>query len=84
MLVGRAVASVSNLCDLDLVVVGGSVALGYGETFFAAAQRELSSRAGLSYSRDCRVVPVGLGAHTPLFGAAAVAIRATGLAGWPR
>src|SRR5437667_83442 len=30
-LVGRAVASVCNLLDLPLAVVGGSVALGFGE-----------------------------------------------------
>lgn len=83
MLVGRAVASVANLCDLDLVVVGGSVALGYAETFFSAAQRELSARTGLSYSKDCRIVPVARGAHTPLLGAAAVAMRSMGVAGWP-
>ncbi|MEZ5250712.1 MAG: ROK family protein [Ilumatobacteraceae bacterium] len=33
-LVGRAVASSCNLLDLDLVVVGGQVALGFGATFF--------------------------------------------------
>ncbi len=38
MLVGRAVASVANLLDLPLAVVSGSVALGFGEPFFAAAQ----------------------------------------------
>ena len=37
-LVGRAVAIASNLLDLRLAVVAGSVALGYGEPFFAAAQ----------------------------------------------
>ena len=36
-LVGRAVASVANLLDLRLAVVAGSVALGFGETFFDAA-----------------------------------------------
>jgi glucokinase len=82
-LVGRAVASVANLCDLDLVVIGGSVALGYGGSFFTAAQRELSARARLSYTKSCRIMPVGLGAHAPLFGAAAVAIRSTGIAEWP-
>ncbi|MEJ7583188.1 MAG: hypothetical protein WKF43_03695 [Acidimicrobiales bacterium] len=37
-LVGRAVASVANLLDLGLATVAGSVALGFGEPFFAAAQ----------------------------------------------
>ncbi|HWI04977.1 MAG TPA: ROK family protein, partial [Acidimicrobiales bacterium] len=34
-LVGRGVASAANLLDLRLAVVAGSVALGYGEPFFA-------------------------------------------------
>lgn len=74
-MVGRAVASVANLLDLELAVVGGSVALGYGDTFFAAARVELAERARLAFSRKCRIEPVGLGASAPLVGAAAVAIR---------
>ena len=70
-LVGRAIASVASLLDLDLAVVGGSVALGFGSRFFDAAQRELSARARLSFSSRCRVTPVGLGELAPLVGAAA-------------
>jgi glucokinase len=75
-LVGRAIASVASLLDLDLVLVGGSVALGFGEPFFDAAQRELSARARLSFVRSCRVAPVGLGELAPLVGAGALAMRA--------
>lgn len=78
VMVGRAVASVANLLDLELAVVGGSVALGYGEPFFEAANRELRQRARLSFSSHARIVPVGLGADGPLVGAAAVAWRAAG------
>ena len=48
-LVGRAVASVANLLDLRLAVVAGSVALGFGPTFFDAANLELAAlrRAGV-------------------------------------
>jgi glucokinase len=74
-MVGRAVASVANLLDLELAVVGGSVALGYGDPFFAAARVELAERARLAFSRRCRIEPVGLGASAPLVGAAAVAMR---------
>ena len=84
MLVGRAVASVANLLDLDLAVVGGSVALGFGEPFFSAAQSELTERARLDFSRGCRVVPVGLGGLAPLVGAAAVAMRHRGASGMPQ
>ena len=77
-LVGRAVASVANLLDLRLAVVAGSVALGFGEPFFAAAQAELDARARLSFSQGARIVPAGLGADGPLVGAAAVGWRALG------
>ena len=77
-LVGLAVASVANLLDLPLAVVGGSVALGYGPPFFAAAQAELSARARLDFSRHARIVPAGLGAEGPLVGAGAVGWRGLG------
>jgi glucokinase len=73
--VGRAVASVANLLDLDLAVVGGSVALGFGAPFYAAARAELAERARLSFSKQCRLVPAGLGEFAPLVGAGAVAMR---------
>ena len=53
-LVGRAVASVANLLDLRLAVVAGSVALGFGEPFFAAAQAELDRSACLDFSLGAR------------------------------
>ncbi len=75
-LVGRAVASVANLLDLHLALVAGSVALGFGAPFFAAAQQELDERARLDFSRGTVVRPAGLGADGPLVGAAAVARHA--------
>lgn len=77
-LVGRAVASVANLLDLRLAVVAGSVALGYGEPFFAAAQAEVDAQARLTFSTRARIVPAGLGAAGPLVGAAAVGWRGLG------
>jgi glucokinase len=74
-LVGRAVASVVSLLDIRLTVVAGSVALGYGEAFFAAAQRELEVRTGLSFTDGARIAPAGLGDAGPLVGAAAVGWR---------
>jgi glucokinase len=73
MLVGRAVASVASLLDLRLAVVAGSVALGFGAPFFAAAQAELDRRARLAFAAGARIVPAGLGSDAPLVGAAAVA-----------
>jgi glucokinase len=79
-LVGRAVASVVALLDLHLALVGGSVALGYGDDFFRAAQQELSERARIGFADGARIQPVGLGDEGPLVGAAAVARRGLGLA----
>jgi glucokinase len=75
MLVGRAVADVANLLDIRLAVVSGSVALGFGEPFFAAAQEELDARACLDFSRGARIVPGALGADGPLVGAACLTLR---------
>lgn len=76
MLVGRGVASVANLLDVELAVVAGSVALGFGSVFFEAAQEEIALRSRLDFSRSTRIVPGGLGPHGPLVGAAAVGRRA--------
>ena len=75
-LVGRAVASVVSTLDLELVTVAGSVALGFGAPFFAAANDELRGRAGLSFTRATAIVPAGLGAAGPLVGAGAVGFEA--------
>src|SRR5271166_5651151 len=71
-LVGRAVATVANLLDRRLALVGGSVALGYGARFFLAAQRELDDRARIEHARGCRIELAGLGEEGPLVGAAAI------------
>ena len=68
-MVGRAIGSVVNLLDLPLAVVSGSVALGFGDVFFRAAQTELEARCGLEFTHGARVVPGGLGDEGPLIGA---------------
>ena len=78
-LVGRAAATVCNLLDLELVVVGGGVALGFAATFFNSAQEELSADARLPYSKQTRITPTRLGDRGPLIGAGAVGIK-----GWGR
>ena len=74
-LVGRGVASVCNLLDLQLVCVGGSVALGFGATFFNSAQRTLDELCGLEFSRGARIIPSRLADQGGLIGAAAVGWR---------
>jgi len=77
-MVGRAVASVATLLDLRLAVISGSVALGFGEAFFAAARVELERRARLDFARGVEIVPGALGPDGPLVGAAAVGWRGLG------
>jgi len=74
-LVGRGVASVCNLLDLQLVCVGGSDALGFGATFFNSAQRTLDELCGLEFSRGARIIPSRLADQGGLIGAAAVGWR---------
>lgn len=76
--VGRAVASVANLLDLQLACVAGSVALGFGAIFFDAAQAEIERSARISHARGTVIRPGGLGPDGPLVGAGAVAWRALG------
>jgi glucokinase len=75
---GRGIASVANLLDLRLAVVSGSVALGWGEPFFRAAQASIDESACLDFSRGTRVVPGALGSDGGLVGAAAVGWRGLG------
>jgi glucokinase len=81
LLLGRALTSVMALLDLRLATVAGSVALGFGAPFFAAAQAELDRHARIEYLHEPTVVPGGLGAEGPLVGAAAVGLRALQLGG---
>jgi glucokinase len=75
LLVGRAVASLAAIVDFRLAVIGGSVALGFGEPFFAAAQAEVAQRARLPFTEGLEIRRVGLGELSPLVGAAALARR---------
>ncbi len=77
-MVGRGIGSVANLLDLKLAVVAGSVALGYGEPFFAAAQAEIDRVARLQHSTGTVIRRAALGADGPLVGAAAVGFRGMG------
>lgn len=79
-LVGATVAQAVTLLDLNLVLVAGSVALGYGEDFFGPAQEALNRHVGMTYTTGVRIAPAGLGARAPLIGAAGIA-RSRGLFG---
>ncbi len=79
MLVGRAISSVAVLLDLRLAVVSGSVALGFGEPFFRAAQSEMDQLCRIEYAQGARVVPGGLDDRGPLVGAARVGLYGAGV-----
>ncbi|MEM7274444.1 MAG: ROK family protein [Actinomycetota bacterium] len=78
VMVGQAAGSVANLLDLRLVLVAGSVALGFGEPFFAAAQAEMDRVCRLAFTLGARIEPAGCGDDGPLVGAAAVGFRGLG------
>ena len=77
-LLGQGLGSVVNLLDLELVAVGGSVALGYGGPFFSAVARGLHTTSHLAVAQRCRIEPVGLGQSGPLVGAGGLAWQRLG------
>lgn len=78
LLLGRALAMVGVVCDVPWAVVGGSVALGFGEPFFSALNDELGRRARLPFVAGMHVERAHLGASAPLIGAAALARQLAG------
>jgi glucokinase len=68
---GRAIASVAALTSLERVIVGGSVARGWGEPFFDATRREFAERSRLGFTQSVTIEPAG--ERSGLLGAAALA-----------
>ncbi len=74
-LVGQAVSTVAALLDFDRCFVAGSVALGFGDVFFRAANDSVAQWARIEHARTLRIEPSALRADGPLLGAACVAWR---------
>jgi glucokinase len=74
-LVGRAVGTLASVLDFDRCFIAGSVALGFGDEFFDAANRGARSMAMMEYSAQLEVRPSGLGGDGPILGAALVGWR---------
>ncbi len=68
---GIAIASATNLCDLEVVSIGGGLSQA-GALIFDPLQEALDAHTGLEFARQVRVVPAALGQHAGLIGAAAL------------
>ncbi|MBW4029851.1 MAG: ROK family protein [Acidobacteria bacterium] len=76
VLVGRAIGTLASVLDFNHCYIAGSVALGFGDEFFATAWASARELATMVYSRSLEVRRSGLGADGPLLGAACVAWQA--------
>ncbi len=73
---GRMIASVEALCDLELVVIGGSVGLRAWDLIERQLADELRAAARIEFTRDLQVTQSALGERAGLLGAAALALGA--------
>ncbi len=72
-LVGRALGTLGAVLDVTHFYVAGSVALGYGEPFFAVANAAAREAAAIDFARELVIDRSGLGGDGPILGAACVA-----------
>jgi glucokinase len=68
---GIAIASATNLCDLEVVAIGGGLSQA-GALIFDPLQEALAAHTKLGFARQVRAVPAALGQHAGLVGAAAL------------
>jgi glucokinase len=73
--VGVAVASAANLCDLDVVTIGGGLSQA-GPLLFGPLEEALREHARMDFSARVRVLPAGLGQDAGLIGAAGLILAA--------
>src|SRR5439155_22268891 len=73
--VGRGIASAAALVDLELVVLGGSVALRAWDLLGPPLEATLRASAQLDFTRALRVVLAELGDQAGLMGAALLAFQ---------
>jgi glucokinase len=72
---GIAIASAAQLCDLEVVAIGGGLAQA-GPLLFDPLEEALRTHAGLPSARDVPVVAAALGQSAGLIGAAALILAA--------
>jgi glucokinase len=73
MALGRAIASATHLCDLEVVALGGGLSQA-GPLLFDPLEETFRRHVRLSFAREVRVVPVELGQEAGLIGAAALVL----------
>jgi glucokinase len=71
--VGRGIASTAALLDLELVVIGGSIALRAWDLLGPPLEAELRMSARLDFTRDLKIVHAQLGDDAGVLGAARLA-----------
>jgi glucokinase len=72
---GIAIASATDLCDLEVVSIGGGLSQA-GSLLFDPLEETLRRHVGLDFARDVAVVPTALGQSAGLVGAAALLFAA--------
>lgn len=72
--VAQLIVNLVTVLDLEIVTVGGSVALGFGDPFFELCQQRFDGLKKLPTIGDVKIVPSELGKHGGVIGAARVAM----------
>ena len=73
--VGRGIASAAALLDLEVVVIGGSIALRAWDLLGPPLESELRRSARLAFTREVRIAQAELADKAGLFGAALLAFE---------
>jgi len=70
--VAHVIAIATSLLNINLVTIGGSVALGFGDIFFENVQTKFDEMEKIEFARGLKIVPSGLGPLGGLISAARV------------
>ena len=77
--VGKAVSIAVNLLNIPTVLIGGSVALGFGPIFLNQVRLTAESFCGLDFTKNLQINFASLKDEAPLIGAAAVWLNTKGV-----
>jgi len=77
--VGKAVSIAVNLLNIPTVLIGGSVALGFGPIFLNQVRSTAASFCGLDFTKNLQINFASLKDEAPLIGAAAVWLNTKGV-----